>query len=150
MFKTGFLLFFSGIFVAGCAATSNNYIEQKELNGDNSAKITIYRASNDYGSLTPEKPFFYVDEMYLGKLGSGQSITFRLSSGEHSLSAKESIAFLPTLESGRVKGPFKTGENYYFLYTKVFRGDLPVGTGFDMPDSTTLLPATEAAYKARK
>ncbi|MHB8743883.1 MAG: hypothetical protein ACYC9L_12235 [Sulfuricaulis sp.] len=149
MFKIGFLLL-STIFVAGCATTSGNYIEPKELNGDNSAKVTIYRASYDYGSLTPEKPFFYVDQMYLGKLGSGELITFRLSPGEHLLSVKESFAFLPAFESGQVKGLFKAGANYYFLYTRIFRGDLPVGTGFDMPNGTTLLPATDEAYKARK
>jgi len=136
--------------LAGCATTSNNYVDPKELTNENAASVTIYRTNVSYHSLNPEKPFFYVDDLYVGKLGTGDSIKFKVLPGEHSLSSKESMMFIPAGESGRVKGLFKAGEEYYFRYSKEFESAIPVGTGFYMSNSTTLQPATKEGFNERK
>ena len=138
------------MFVSGCATTSKDYIESKELNVGNSASVNIYRTDVAYHSLNPEKPFFYVDDMYIGKLGTGGIISIKLTPGEHILTSRESILFMPGGESGRVKGMFSAGEEYYFRYSKEFSSVVPTGTGFYMSDSTTLQPANEAGYNEKK
>jgi len=144
------LVLFAFMFIAGCATTSKDYVEPKELNDGNSAIVNIYRTDVAYHSLNPEKPFFYVDDMYIGKLGTGGSISIKLTPGEHALSSRESILFLPAGESGSVKGTFSAGQKYYFRYSKEFTNVVPTGTGFYMSDSTTLQPANEAGYKEKK
>ena len=143
-------LFLISLFLYGCASTGDKYIQPKHLNDTNSAQIIIYRTDVAYHSLNPEKPFFYLDDKFIGKLGTGDYISFNVAPGEHSLSTKNSILFMPGSENGRVKGQFKSGETYYFRYSKEYVNVVPTGTGFIMSDSTTLQPASKTGFDQRR
>jgi len=134
----------------GCAATGGKYIEPKNLDNTNFSHITIYRTDVAYHSLNPENPFFYLDGKLVGKLGTGNSVTIKVAPGEHTLSSKESILFMPGSESGKLKGKFEAGKKYYFRYSKEFANVIPIGTGFIMSDSTTLQPATKENFQEKK
>lgn len=144
------LIFALTLLLLSCASTSNKYIEPNNLNDENSALVTIYRTDVSYHSLNPEKPFFYLDNNLVGKLGTGDYVSFKVSPGEHSLTSKESILFVPSKESGNVKGLFKAKEIYYFRYSKEHKNTISTGTGFFMTDSTTLQPVTESDFNERK
>ena len=91
-----------------------------------------------------------LDDKLVGKLGTGSSVTFNVKPGEHTLSSKESILFMPGRESGKLKGVFDVGKKYYFRYSKEYANVVPTGTGYVMSDSTTLQPATEEGFKEKK
>ena len=134
----------------GCVSTADKYIESANLDNNNSSQVTIYRTNVAYHSLNPEAPFFYIDDKFVGKIHTGGSVNFKILSGEHTLSSKESVLFMPGRESGKLKGVFETGKHYYFRYSKELANVVPTGSGFIMSDSTTLQPATEEGYKERK
>jgi len=78
--------------LAGCAPKVA-YVPDSTLTPENSGIITIYRTRTAYHSLNPEKPFAYVDEKQIGKLGVGAVIIVKVSPGSHRFSRREPIFF---------------------------------------------------------
>lgn len=137
---------------AGCASSPDRYTEAIGLNNNNSALVVIYRTNVVYHSLNPQMPFFYLDGMLVGKLGTGDTISFRVTPGEHFISVKEPIMFMPGGVSGIVKGDFKIGETYFFRYSKEVSDVIviPIPMGVITHDSTTLQRSTEKGFRERK
>jgi hypothetical protein len=129
----------------GCASTEK-YVADNGLSETNSSTVYIYRTDLAYRSLDPEKPFFFLDGKLVGKLGTGEFVRFLVSSGNHSVSSKESFLFTPSSESGNVKGEFESGKTYYFRYSKDFARMSGTGAGFVMSDTSSLKPATNQNF----
>ena len=133
------------IVLTGCAST-DAYKSPASLNENNSATVYLYRTDVTYHSLNPERPFFYLDGKLVAKLGTGNSVKFYLKPGEHVLTSKESIMFLPGSESGRISGLFESGKTYYFRYSKEFSNISSIGVGFVMSDTSSLKLATKQQF----
>jgi len=150
--RTSVLTLVTLLFLTSCASIAGkSYIEPASLNNENSAYIAIYRTKVAYHSLNPEKPFFYLDGLFLGKIGTGQYIIIRVNSGEHVLTSRESFMFFPASESGRVAGNFEAGKKYYLRYSKDLTSMFPVSSSsFYMSDRTSLMPASEEWFNKKK
>lgn len=133
------------IFCIGCSSTTQ-YIADTTLNENNASTVYIYRTDVSFHSLNPEKPFFFLDDKLVGKLGTGQSVRFFVAPGEHTITSKESFLFTPGSQSGDIIGEFKSGETYYFRYSKDFSSIYPTGTGFVMSGESSLRPATKKSF----
>ena len=133
------------IILTGCASTTN-YVVDSAMDESNSSVVYVYRTDVAYNSMNPEKPFFFLDEQLVGKLGTGQFVRFYVSPGLHEVSSKESFFFSPGSESGKIKGEFKAGDTYYFRYSKDFSNMYGTGVGFVMSDTSSLRPATKSSF----
>jgi len=136
------------IILSGCSSTSD-YRAAPSWNENNSATVYLYRTDVQYHSLNPERPFFYVDDKLVAKLGTGDFVKFQVSPGEHFLSSKESIVFMPGNESGRISGMFESGKTYYFRYSKDFSSVSSTGVGFVVTDESSLTFATKQQFTNR-
>lgn len=136
------------LLLSGCASTAP-YIAPSSLNESNASVVYVYRTDIAYHSMNPEKPFFFLDDKLLGKLGTGQFVRFMVSAGNHTLSSRESFAFAPSRKSGSLLGTFKAGKTYYFRYSKDFTDMYYTGTAFVMSDSSTLKPASKKMFDDR-
>ncbi len=92
-----FICLFIAVFIGGCAS-SPTYEVLNEWDKSKLAKVYIYRTDVSFHSLNPEKPFFYFDGKSVGKLGTGQFLTFEALEGTHDVTVKEPILFMPTYE----------------------------------------------------
>jgi hypothetical protein len=119
------------------------------MNESNSSVVYVYRTDVAYNSMNPEKPFFFLDDKLVGKLGTGEFIRFYVAPGLHEVSSKESFLFSPGLESGKIKGEFKAGDTYYFRYSKDFSNIYGTGVGFVMSDTSSLRPATKIRFNEK-
>ncbi|MBN8446149.1 MAG: DUF2846 domain-containing protein [Gammaproteobacteria bacterium] len=139
------LLFLCLLCIAGCASTEK-YQSPEGLNLSNSARVFLYRTAVLYHSANPEQPFFYLNNKLVGNLGTGSFVTFYVKPGQHVLTSKESILFMPSNESGKISGQFEAGKTYYFRYSKDFVSVTGLGSGFVMSDSSSLTIATEQQF----
>lgn len=142
-------LSFFFIFLSGCSSTPK-YIISSEWDEANLSELYIYRTNTAYHSLNPEKPFFYIDGKEIGKLGTGQSIYTKITSGNHVITAKEPILFMPAYENGSLQFKVEPNKKYYIRYSKDFSGISIVGPTVVSTDSTTLQMANKEYFQKRK
>ncbi len=133
------------ILISGCSST-DKYQAPSDLAESNAAIVYLYRTDVLYHSLNPERPFFYLDDKLVAKLGTGSFVTFLVSPGQHTLTSKESILFVPSSESGKIAGTFEAGKEYYFRYSKEFSNIVSYGVGFTISDKSSLTLATEQQF----
>ncbi len=144
-----FLLIFGIALAAGCA-TGPKYEVSQEWDQATLASVTIYRTKTFYHSANPERPFFYIDGLLVGKLGTGQDITTKVVAGKHIITVRESLLFMPAYENGRVEGEFEAGKSYYLRYSKEFSGIDSVGSTLVATGSTNFSIADEGSYLLRQ
>ncbi len=111
-----FLLFFSVILLSSCSK-NNTYQIPSSIKNTELATVYIYRTNSSFHMFNPEKPFFYIDEKYIGKLGTGQELVIKVIPGEHIFTVKDSILFMPGLEDGKVKINIEKNKTYYLRYS---------------------------------
>lgn len=113
------------LLLSACAAAPR-YVEPSGA-AKNLAHVYIYRTNVVFHSLNPERPFFYIDDKEVAKLGTGAYVVTRVTPGKHTVSVKESIMFLPGTESGKLEMDFVANEKYYIRYSKELSGVTMVG-----------------------
>src|SRR5687767_11922846 len=74
-------------FATGCASTVKYEVSQ-EWDQSKLASVTIYRTKTAFHSANPEKPFFYIDGLEVGKLGTGMAITTKVTAGKHVITVR--------------------------------------------------------------
>jgi len=80
------------------------------------SKLFIYRTNPAYDRYNPEKPFIYIDDNKIGKLGNGQVISTLIKAGTHTVIAKSSFLFMPFGEVGKFKFNAETNKGYFIRY----------------------------------
>lgn len=122
------------LIVSACAST-NPFVEEPNLTKSNSAQLTIYRPNTSFHKLNPEKPFVYIDDKKLGKLGVGRDLQVNLPKGKYSISIKQPFMFMPFNESNRLELEITENKAYYVRYAYDFTGfedvltEAPIATG---------------------
>ena len=143
------LIFAALTLLWGCAG-GPQYTVSPEWDKSKLAKVFIYRTNVSFHSLNPEKPFFYIDGQHIGKLGTGQSVDTFVLAGEHTVSVKESILFMPGSESGHVKFKAEPNKEYYIRYSKDFSGIAMAGSTAVATGDSSLQMANKEFYLEKK
>ena len=94
--------------------------------------------------------YFYIDGKHAGKLGTGQSISTAVISGNHTISVKEPILFMPAYENGSLNFKAEPNKEYYIRYSKDFSGISFAGPVVTTTHSTTLQFTNKDYYLERK
>jgi hypothetical protein len=136
--------------VTGCASTTPKYEISQDWDQAKLASVTIYRTNVFFHSGNPEKPFFYIDGMEVGKLGTGMAVTTKVTPGKHVISVHESLLFTPTYENGRIEYEFEAGKTYYVRYSKDFSGVAVTGSAAFPTGRTSFSFSDENSYQERK
>ncbi len=116
IFYVSFLMLFTG-----CASTVE-YVRNPALNEDNAATVIIYRPNTSYHKFNPEKPFVYIDDKLLGKLGVNSSLRVHLPKGSYKISIKQPFMFMPANESNKLELQVNEHKYYYVRYANDFSG----------------------------
>jgi hypothetical protein len=140
------LLIFAIALATGCASTTK-YKMPEESAGSELASVTIYRTRTFFYKRNPEKPFFYIDGLQIGKLRTGMAVTTKVTAGKHVIAVREPFLFMPSYVSGRIEYEFEAGKSYYLRYSREFSGiaiaaGLPVATSsmeFSITDEKSFL-----------
>jgi hypothetical protein len=86
----------------------------------------------------------YVNGRQVGKLAINSAIEVRVPAGEHALSMKEPVLFMPAYESHKLALKAEPGKTYFVRYSREYGGVVPMAggaqvlstTGFDLvPES---------------
>lgn len=137
------------ILLSGCSSIPKYTIspdwKQNEL-----AEVYIYRTDVAFHSLNPEKPYFYIDDKEVAKLGTGQSTYTKVTPGKHIITAKEPILFMPAYENGRLEFNAEPNMKYYIRYSKDFSSINVYGPNVVASGTTSLQMANEEYFKQRK
>jgi hypothetical protein len=112
MIRLIFLLIFL-LNIVSCASTDRYASSSTD---DNSVTIHVYRTKVAFHSLNPEKPYIYLNDKVIAKLGTGQSETVRIPPGLYRLSVRQPVLFMPGRESDSFEHEFVAGETYYLRY----------------------------------
>ena len=143
------VLGFIALLSVGCA-TGPKYIIPKGTDVDNLAQIYIYRTDVAFGSLNPEKPFFYIDGKEVGKLGTGQSVFTMVVPGRHKISVKKSFLFMPGADGEEINLVFEPKEKYYLRYSEEFSGLTMVGTTAVAAGNSSFTLANKELFEQKK
>ena len=138
------------IIVTGCSSVPKYEVSQ-DLDRSKLAKLHIYRTNAAYHSLNPEKPYFYINGKEIGKLGTGEAKSIDVQPGNHTITVKEPIMFMPGYENGRVEIEVRENEEYYVRYSKDFSGVVVTGgTSTTTTGKTTIRLVDKEYFIARK
>lgn len=144
-----FIAFLFIFICVGCASTSAIKIPAG-VGPNKIATLHIYRTDTTYHMLNPEKPYFYLDDNMVAKLGTGDAQTIKVVEGKHSISVKQPIMFVPSFESDRLVHNFKGGQEYYIRYSKEFSGVRIIGSVTSLEDTSNLYLTSKENYVNRK
>ena len=122
-----FIVFFYTLLFVGCM--KNDVYRVDNIDETKLVKVYIYRPYTSFHSLNPEKPFFYIDDKYIGKLGVGRELVINVLPGDHTFTVKGSLMFMPGFEHGKIQLKIEEGKEYYLRYalTPVFMGTTVTG-----------------------
>ena len=143
------ILILSVIFLYGCGG-GNHYVKPSGLSQEKIATLHFYRTNVKFHSLNPKKPFFYIDKQLITKLGTGQAKTIEVQAGEHRISVKEPIAFMPAYESDAFFYTFEGGKDYYIRYSKDFGSVSIYGSIVAVDGANSFAITTKDNYLNRK
>jgi len=134
----------------GCSS-SPTYKTSPEWDKAKLAKLHVYRTDVAFHSLNPEKPFFYIDGMEFGNLGTGQAITIEVLAGKHVLTVKEPILFMPGYENGKIEIETVENKEYFVRYSKNLSDVIITGsTSAVVTGKTTIQLVNKKYYSERK
>lgn len=139
MRKVYYILFLLILFISGCTSTPTYKISPK-WDENKTAKIHIYRADIAFHSLNPEKPFFYIDDMYIGKLGTGHAISIDVLAGKHTITVKAPFLFMPSYEKVRIEIEAVESNEYFVRYAETFSGKY-----LTCPGSSAIIPTNQTS-----
>jgi hypothetical protein len=111
--------------------------------------VYVYRNKTSFESLSFEKPFVYVGDERVGKLGTGDSICLRMADGRYIVSVKAPIAFMPAFTVGKVEVEVLAGAPVYVRYAKEFTGVVVSGANASTTGSNKVQVVTEAQWRGR-
>lgn len=111
------------------------------LDSTNSAQLVVYRTSQSFHSMNPEKPFVYLDDQHIGNLGTGDVITRQVKSGPHHLTMRHPVMFMPAWQIGALDLDLLPGKTYYVRYSYDMAG--MVGTTPTGASSLSLVDAAD-------
>ena len=143
------ILILSVILLYGCGS-ANYYVKPAGLSQEKIATLHFYRTNVKFHSLNPERPFFYINKKLVAKLGTGQAKTIEVQAGEHRISVKEPIAFMPAYESDAFSYTFEGGKDYYIRYSKEFGGVSVYGSIVAVDGTNSFAITTKENYINRK
>lgn len=126
------------------------YTPPAELQDHHASKIVLYRTSVAFHSMNPEKPFFYIDGQQFAKLGTGELVTIRVVPSNHTLTVRESIAFMPGRQSEKLEYVFEAGQTYYVRYSKEFSHATVIGGNVLMSGTNSFGIVSEELFKNKK
>lgn len=135
-----------GSTLVACAST----YQSPAIAPEETATITLYRTRVAFHSLNLERPFFYIDGQKVGQLGTGDSLSVPVAPGEHVVTVKESMLFMPTFEVGRIELNAGAGETYYIRYSMEFSGLSSNGMQTVPVGSSKFSPATREQFESRQ
>jgi len=121
-----FIALFIAFSVISCATTEQYQVPE----GFDPSKLTtlnFYRTNVAFHSLNPEKPFIYLNDKVVAKLGTGQNKVVKVPAGNYRLSVRQPIMFMPGHESDSFEYDFEAGKEYYIRYSMEFGGLRPAG-----------------------
>jgi hypothetical protein len=111
--------------------------------------VYVYRNKTWFHRFNPEKPFVYVGDERVGKLGVGDSVCLRMPEGKYTVSIKEPILFMPTYAIGKVDIEVRTNAPVYVRYSKEFSGVIVTGSTTAVTGNNRVQVVTEANWRDR-
>jgi len=156
--RTAILILLVAIFLVSCATSQStstsvapsvpaSKIEASEAT--QGCSVYVYRNKTSFESLNFEKPFVYVGDERVGKLGTGDSICLRMAEGRYTVSVKAPIAFMPAFIVGKVEVEVIAGAPVYVRYAKEFTGVVVSGANASTTGSNKVQVVTEAQWRGR-
>ena len=122
-----------------------------EVSEDTSGcSVYVYRNRTMFERGNPEKPFLYVGEEKIGRLGIGDSVCLKMPDGKYTISVKGSIAFMPSFTVGQVDVDVVAGAPVYVRYAKQFGGVAPAGANTTTVGRSSVQIATQAQWLERQ
>ena len=141
------LLLIIATMLQGCASKQHLLIEN--VAESDRATLSIYRTASSYHKFNPEKPYVYVDQVFVGKLGTGEALQVQVKSGSHKVVVKDTFAFMPASVVASFVFEVNALNHYYIRYSKEmdqmgFTGMVAYTTSID-----DIRFANESEYYAR-
>lgn len=145
----GILIALALALLSGCASTTQ-YLEPTGVDNSQTAELNIYRTNIFFHSGNPERPFFFINNALVAKLGTGMAITTKVLPGKQVISVRESILFMPGKVNESIEYQFEAGKTYYLRYSEDFSGIFPIGQLMVATGSTSLQFVNVELYQQRK
>lgn len=98
------------------ACNTPNYAVPTNVPHEQLSKLVVYRKYIESQANNPENPAVYIDDKIVGQLIPGGHVEALVAPGEHIITIKEPVLYLPVKESGRLKINFESQENYFLRY----------------------------------
>lgn len=133
----------------GCSV-SPKYTISPSWDKEQLATVHIYRSNTSYHKFNPEKPFFYIDGKEVASLGTGESISIKVLSGQRIITVKEPFLFYPSYVNGRLKLEIKSKKEYFIRYSKDLIVPLWASTLPVMVSKETLVKVKKKHYLKRE
>jgi hypothetical protein len=135
--------------IMGCA-TTENYQLPDGVDDSNLATLHVYRTDTFFHSLDPEKPYIYLGDRVIAKLGTGQAKIVKVPAGKHRLSVRQPILFMPSYESDYFEYQFEAGMNYYVRYSMEFGEVILAGSNIAVIGSSHFSLTNKENYIMRR
>lgn len=137
------------ILLTGCAS-ADKFVLDSQIDSDDLVTLYVYRTDVAFHSLNPEKPYIYIGDKVIAKLGTGQFKEILIPSGDHRLSVRQPIMFMPGEESDSFEFNFEPGKTYYLRYNFGFNDATFIGGTIAMTGTSDFHLTTKDNYLARK
>ncbi|WCN13646.1 DUF2846 domain-containing protein [Marinomonas mediterranea] len=137
------------ILLSGCAST-NKFVLDSKIDPEDLATLYVYRTDASFHSFNPEKPYIYLGDKVIAKLGTGQFKRVVIPAGNQRLSVRQPIMFMPGTESDSFKYSFESGKTYYLRYNFSFNDATFIGGTVAMTGTSDFHLTTKENYLARK
>lgn len=120
-----------------------------QTTSDGRCSVYVYRTQTLFHSLNPVKPYVYVGDEQIGRLGVGESLCLRLPLGNYTISVRESVLFMPAWSSGKLDVQVTTDKTLYVRYIKDFGGVTPTPGGPIVTGNSRLLLSEDQGRPAK-
>ena len=141
------LMFF--ILISGCAST-DKFVIDESLDPNDLAILYVYRTDVLFHRYNLEKPFIYIGDKVIAKLGTGEFSKVSVPSGNHRLSVRQPFLFLPSSESDSFEYTFEAGKTYYLRYNFSFNDLTFIGSAAAVTGTSDFNFTTKENYIGRK
>ena len=135
--------------IMGCAS-GPGYVVSQEWAPEELAEVSIYRTDTFFHSGNPERPFFYINDKLVAKLGTGMAVSTKVKAGKHIITVRQPILFMPAYESDRLEYEFEKGKKYYIRYSKNFSDVTNLGGTFVATGTSSFVLADKKSFEKRK
>lgn len=136
------------LLVSACATSPTKPSNQMVEGGR--CSVHVYRTQTAFHSLNPEKPFIYVGDEQVGKVGVGDALCLRLPAGKYTLSVRESVLFMPAWSSGKLEIEVTSDSTHYVRYATNLGWVAPTPGGPVVTGSSRFSLSNEEGWRARQ